>query len=200
MIATLMAGLGFGAGIALLLTRLRWRLPKAESGAPAGLAGWLVLPIIGVWISPFVLAYSIVNWFHDLGAAVQFAAAAANLRWMLLLQFGVLSATIVVSVMTVVLLFRRARTFPFAFIALQVLGLSILVIDMASLFVLGDSLESTAYKNNPLPLRTSVAALWIVYMFVSQRVRATFVSPWRSEPAAPVEPAAAPTTAAPVGA
>jgi len=196
MIATLMAGLGFGAGIALLLTRLRWRLPKAEPDSPTGLAGWLVLPIIGVWLSPFVLAYSIVNWFHDLGSAAQFAASAENIRWMLLLQFGVLSATIVVSVMTVVLLFRRARAFPFAFIALQVLGLSILVIDMASLFALGDSVDSNPYEKNPLPLRTSVSALWIVYVLVSQRVRATFVNPWRSEPAAPVEPA----TAAPVGA
>lgn len=196
MIVTLITGLGFGAGIAFLLARLRWRRPEAEADAPRGFGGWMVLPVIGVSLSPFVAVYSIVKWFKDLGTAAQFATMSGDAQWMLLLQFGVLSVTMAVALMTLWLMIRRVRSFPIAFIALQVLALSVQVIDMASVLALGQSLESTPYDGAKIPFRATVAALWIAYMLMSQRVRATFVNPWRATPAGPVEPAAA----APLGA
>jgi hypothetical protein len=194
MIATLVAGLGLGAGLAFLLARARSRLAPAEPGAPAGFAGWMVFPVLGVTVSPFLLAYSITKWFENLGTAAQFDATAKSSQWMLLVQFGVLSATMVVSLVAVWQLFKRARTFPYTFIALQSLAAAIEMIDLASLHAMG--LASGTYEGNKIAFRIFVAALWITYMLVSQRVRATFVNPRRAEPAAQVEPA----LVAPVGA
>jgi len=181
MIATLLAGLGVGAALAFWLARPRWRLADAEPNAPKGFSGWLVLPVIGVSCGPFLLGYSIWAWFEQLGTAAQYASTAESVRWMVLLQFGVVGATMPVSLMTAWLLFRRMRMFPFAFIALQVLTGSVLVIDMVTLLSMGESLASSGYEGNRMIMRVLVAALWIGYMLVSQRVRATFVNPGRDE-------------------
>jgi hypothetical protein len=194
MIATLVAGLGCGVGVAFLLARLRWRRSPAEPDAPAGFAGWMVFPVLGVTFSPFVLAYSIVKWFEELGTAAHFDATVESVRWMLLVQFGVLGVTMVVSLMTVWLLFKRMRTFPLAFIAVQVLVLSIQIIDLVSLHAM--RADSDPAEGSRIAFRAAVSALWITYVLVSQRVRATFVNPRLAEPMAPVEPAlVAPTSA-----
>ena len=187
MIATLMVGLGCGVGVAFLLARLRWHRSPAESDAPVGFGGWMVLPVLGVTLSPILLAYGIVKWFEQLGTAARFDATAESFRWMLLVQFGVHCATMMVSLMAVWLLFKRMRTFPLAFIAVQVLAMSIQIIDLASLHAMGQ--DSGPSEVSRLSFRTAGSALWILYMLVSQRVRATFVNPRLTEPIAPVEPA-----------
>jgi transglutaminase-like putative cysteine protease len=194
MIVMPVLGLGAGIWLAFLMTRLRWRLADAEEDAPQGLYGWMIPPIIGVLSAPVLLSTNIHNWFHEIGTAAQLAALAVDVRWMLLSQLGLLSMGMVVSLMTAWLLFTRKHAFPFAFITLQVLMLSILAIDVTIVFTIGEDLESVGYRGHELVTRPLIAALWIGYVLLSQRVRATFVNPRRAEPAGPV-PAASGTPA-----
>ena len=195
MIFALIAGLGVGAAIALWIARLRWRLPDAEPGAPQGLGGWMILPVIGLLVSPVMIAINTRTWFHEIGTSALFAALAEKVQWMALLELGLLGVTTAVSLMALWLLFARKRTFPIGFIALQLLSAAILVTDATMLILLGETLASSGYTARDLVLRPLIMALWIMYVLVSQRVRATFVNPWRfesrvPEPAASAEPAA----------
>jgi hypothetical protein len=85
-----------------------------------------------------------------------------------------------VSVMTAWALYARMRVFPFVFIALQVLTISTMVIDMLTWRVLGDGTASAEYSEGKVVMRVLTAALWISYMLLSQRVRATFVNDRRA--------------------
>ena len=197
MIATLMAGLGLGAGIAFLLTRLRWRLPKAEPDAPAGsgrLAGTADHRRVSLAVRARVQHREMVPGPWQRRAVSR--PRRRTLDGCCCCSSVWLSATLVVSVMTVVLLLRRARTFPFAFIALQALGLSILVIDMASLLALGNSLDSTPYKEQPVAV-PSVGGGAVDCLCARVAARARH---FRESPACQAGNSGRASTAAPVGA
>lgn len=191
MVGTAVLGLLAGVWLASWIARLRLRLADAEPGAPQGLSGWMCFPVLGVLAAPVVLAANIRTWFRDVGSEAQLSFAGETVRWMMLSQVALMGMALVVSLMTIYLLFKRIRTFPFAFIAIQLLTISVLVIDVAALVMIDKDLASVGYGPAELVLRPLATASWIGYALLSQRVRATFVKPWRAEPAAPVEPASA---------
>jgi transglutaminase-like putative cysteine protease len=178
MIVTLALGLGAGLLAALALTRLRRQLPDATPGAPQGLGGWLVLPVIGVTLGPLVMAHTLWIFFRDIGSAAKFAVVAPAVQWMLLIHVLLLGAGLVIALLTVLVMFRRMRTFPFAFITLQAVGLTSLAIAIVTLRMIGGEEIAAAHETNMLIFHTCIAAAWTGYMLRSERVRATFVRPW----------------------
>jgi hypothetical protein len=198
LILTLMLGLGLGACAVLVVARIPWRLADAEQGAPVGLTGWLVLPVFGVLITPLYMLYNVWTWFAHIGDAAVFQRLDQTLQILLLLEFLLFGIVLVFCVHTALLMFRRDRRFPFAFVALQAIGILLVVLDLGAIWVQGADAASERFSAvKTVVTRSIVAAIWIGYMFASQRVRATFVEPRPVPPPAPVLPPADP---APVGA
>jgi len=195
MVAAAIGGLGLGMWVAFWLAGLSWRLPPPAPDAPEGLWGWMVLPMIGVVISPIGLANNMRTWFQEVGTVATYEATAESLRWMLLLELGLLGVATSVSLITVWLLFKRVRTFPFAFIALQLTVSSVLVMDLAIVLSIGDSSAGEGHDGPKLMMRAVVTAIWITYVLVSQRVRATFVKAWNAEEGGASAPSAGPAPA-----
>jgi len=79
---------------------------------------------------------------------------------------------LVVRVYLVALFFQKRRQFPRWFIVAMVAGLIVTVVDHAAVLLVG--IQST--KGDTTIIRALVGcAIWIPYMMVSRRVKATFV-------------------------
>lgn len=162
----------------------------------AGLGGWLVLPIIGLFLAPVLTlvqflpgleAYSADYWqqlaspggsrYHPLWAPT-------------LLADLCLSLTLVLAPLWVLLLvFTKRRSAPVAYIALisvSVLGQTALGITLAS--IPADEPIMLPEDWAALVRGWISAAIWIPYFLVSRRVRSTFVRTWRKPPAAEPPP------------
>jgi transglutaminase-like putative cysteine protease len=186
LLVTLLFGAGLGVFAAISLGRVRRRLPEATPGAPAGLGGWMVLPVIGVFLSPILLMRNIWTWFGDIGTAAQFATVEQHVQWMLLLVFLLMCVAILVAIATAVFMLKRTWTFPFAFVALQALNLVIMIVNAITLWMIGGNDVEAAHETNMLVLPILSTVLWVSYVLLSQRVRATFVKSWHGADGNPV--------------
>jgi transglutaminase-like putative cysteine protease len=181
MIAIALIGLGIGVLLASQFWKIPWRLPAAEPGAPQGLGGWLVLPMLGMLVYPAMLIYQINSWFQDVGSATVFQGLARDVQYWLLLEFTLGYIMLVLSLFGVWLMFQRRQEFPLLFIATQILSVAMLAADYATLVSLGEAGE----EERPLLVAGFIrdlisGVIWACYMLRSQRVRATFVR--RHEP------------------
>lgn len=152
-----------------------------------GIGGWLVLVAIGVTLRPLVLLGQLVMGSHDsfnqnvweamtIPGNESYQAALAPLiitetAGNLLLLIG--------SILVLVLFYRRRRTFPPTFIVLLAFSATFLVFDAWA----GTSLLKNEETTKPGALgegTTSAiqavmqAVIWIPYLLVSRRVKATF--------------------------
>lgn len=149
-----------------------------------GLGGWLILVGIGVVISPFRLLYELVPMYSglisnntfgillspDSGYYHPFIAMFVGLE--ALLNLAMLAG----SGYLLYLFFSRHYLFPKLYIALAVASILILVLDAVIAANLLPSMEVFTGEWFGDLTRTLVAAMiWIPYMLVSKRVKATFV-------------------------
>jgi hypothetical protein len=191
-IMTFIVGLGIGGLVVAGLRRLPWRLPQAEPGAPSGLHGWMILPLVGVIASVAYVLFQAKTWFTEIGTAGQFEALAERVQLLLLIELLIHAALIVISIFTAYVMLRRRRTFPAAFVTLQLFGFSMLAVDTAALAAMGEALAKDYQQQTAqLAARALATGMWCFYVLVSQRVRATFVEP-RGDAGRMAVPAAAP--------
>ncbi len=136
------------------------------------IAGWLVLPALGLLISPIRSMFEIRESWRLLNHPTlnlvlgRHPSLSTALEWgmvqnalLLFLQLGV-----------AVLFFRKKRSAPGAYIILLLAGLGSTVIEMAFLTdVPGLKLDGSSLLPSIIP-----CAIWIPYFIVSQRVRDTF--------------------------
>jgi hypothetical protein len=128
-----------------------------------GIGGWLMLPAISIVLAPIVLAY--------LGLRFAGFYARPNLSpgefSYITFELVIIGVMLILWVIAGVLFFKRKRIFPKFFIGLLVLdGLSGL---FSYNLRYGDS-ETESLVRGLVAL-----AVWAPYMFVSERVRNTFV-------------------------
>lgn len=217
---------GAGAGvpdgiIAAVLTGFLWCLlllaaavafffydPRPRPGpadpALAGLGGWLVLPLIGLVLTPMVVLVQVVPAL-DVYSGTQWqllttpGAAAYHPLWapLLLADLCLSLSLLLLPPYVLLLMLLKRRSAPLAYILLLV----------GSLLAQGGILTGLAAIPSEEPLvaaadwagvvRSAIAAaIWIPYFLVSRRVRATFVRGWRGAPQPPPVPGvimAAPT-------
>jgi len=174
MLVTLGMGLAFGLLAVFEIRRMQWRLPDARPGAPVGIAGWLILPLIGVCLSPIVSIYYVWKFFGEIGSAVAFAKLAQNLQYLLMLEFLLICVRLVLSGYCVWAFFGQDRKFPHTFIAMSIVMMATVLVD-AIVLQYAAARDGIPAGDQNLVVVLAAGALWIAYMLISQRVRATFV-------------------------
>lgn len=147
----------------------------------SGLGGWLILVAIGVIINPLSIlafitknaaAYTPETW-HNLTDP---SSAAYNGYWAPLLIFELLVnlTSIVFSLLLLVLFFQRRRTFPVLYIIFLAYAAITATLDHFFTFLI-PTITHTQEPDTTMIRTFLVCLVWIPYMLVSKRVKATFV-------------------------
>jgi transglutaminase-like putative cysteine protease len=157
-------------------------LPDGFHPELSGLGGWLILIAIGVIINPiYVLsflaqncsAYAPETW-HNLTDP---SSAAYNGWWAPLLIFELLVnlTSTVFSILNLITFFKRRRIFPVLYVTFLAYAAITATMDhFATQLIPAAATQSGQYDSTVM--RSFVACLiWIPYMLVSKRVKATFV-------------------------
>ena len=158
----------------------------AKAEGPQGIGGWLILPVIGLFVFPVRAAMSFATdywpifqdgiWgnlttpgsevYHPLWAPVIVGEVSFN------------GAFLLFDLALLYLLFTRSHRFPKAFIAFTLANLAFVVGDAAIAWqipaVAARGLEGVAGE---IARTVVVAVVWVPYMLVSKRVRNTFRAP-----------------------
>lgn len=136
---------------------------------PKGIGGWLILPVIGTVLSPFVMAY----WTFQSVTALDESLSTGLLAFIVIesvFNFGLMIAWIVAAVQ----LFRYKRMYPRLFVALLAITLVGTLLDVAVAAAIFDiSVDANDAKG--LARSAIGLAIWGPYMFKSKRVENTFV-------------------------
>jgi tetratricopeptide (TPR) repeat protein len=144
--------------------REKARLP-AEKAAP-GIGGWLILLAFGVLTGPFLTAYSIVCNFALFGTSMS-----ANFQAVLMMETLVLSGMLLFQIYVAIAFFRRKATAPNLVIALLIARV---VFDVIDLMAVASVTRASPAAGSLFGLLLA-AGIWIPYLLLSRRVKATFV-------------------------
>jgi hypothetical protein len=158
----------------------------AKPDGPAGIGGWLILPVIGLFVFPVRVVISLVTdyvpifqggiWgnlttpgsevYHPLWAPVIIGEIFCNVGFLFF------------DLALIYLLFTKSHRFPKAFIVFTLANLAFIVGDAAIAWqipaVAARGLEGVGAE---IARTLVVAAVWVPYMLVSKRVRNTFRAP-----------------------
>lgn len=147
-----------------------------------GIGGWLLLPLIGLPLSPIVGAWLLVS------TVIEYASALSSLNSIQItfVVIGLISYALlgcVAPLLLFVLLLRRSKLFPQLSIALQAATVLLVVcIPIVGYFVFRSLLYSDQV---PIIFRTSLSGffgtlvgsfVWSYYLTTSVRVKNTFVN------------------------
>ena len=133
-----------------------------------GITGWLIFPAFGTIIAPLVLAYLVFS-------AVNEVVAGLPSRLLPLAIFDIVALNILLAgwVAAVLMLVQKKRQYPLLYVALMLAGIARSAIAVAWV-------ESMGLYTQPfitdLARTVAASAIWVPYMLISKRVRATFVN------------------------
>ncbi len=156
----------------------------SEEGALVGLGGWLVLPILGLFIAPIRLGFMLwtghLPIFTDGTWELLTSAGSAShhFLWAPLLVFEVAGNLTMITLCAValVLAFRRSRRFPGLMVGYYLFALVFAVADTIAAEAIPGIAELSETESLGDVGRAIIAAgIWVPYMLLSKRVRATFV-------------------------
>ena len=149
-----------------------------------GLGGWLILVGIGVVIGPFRLVAEFVPLYYGIFTDGSFQLLTTSgsefyhPMWWPLLVFETIfnSLMILASCYLIYLYFSKSYIFPKLYIAIVLLSLVFIPLDawLAS-FVLPDEPMFDPATTKELARTFFTAVVWVPYMLISKRVKATFV-------------------------
>jgi hypothetical protein len=158
----------------------------AKADGPQGIGGWLILPVIGLFVFPVRAAMSFVTdyWpiFQDgiWGNLTTPGSEVYNPLWAPLIVGEIFCnvAFLLFDLALLYLLFARSHRFPKAFIVFALANLAFVAGDAAIAWqipaVAARGLEGVGAE---IARTLVVAAVWVPYMLVSRRVRNTFRAP-----------------------
>jgi len=140
---------------------------------PHGIGGWLILPMLGTCISPFINLKGIGESLQEIGKP-EFSMYIPSLRFFMIAELVVIFGLICAWVYAIVLLFRHKQRYPVLFNGLL---LFTLVWGLAEVFIVSVYFEATP---DPSEVANVVrgfitCVIWVPYMMRSKRVANTFV-------------------------
>ena len=165
-----------------------------ENSELEGLGGWLVLVGIGLVLSPIRLVFQsaivFVPVFQDgTWQAITDPNSAQFIPYVgMLISFEILVniSFLLMGIALLYLFFTKHKLFPKAYIGFSIISVSLLLIDAwASTLVFPDMPMFDAETAGELARGLVAAAIWIPYMLVSKRVKATFIHPKEDETVTP---------------
>lgn len=149
---------------------------------PLAFGGWLIIPMIGLIISPFTLFYQLLNigyfksvtWesFIDSGTS---GPVIMGLFFYFELLFNL--SIIIFSIFLIVLLFKKRSTFPNLYIGFRIVVLVGLIVDYLMTGFLTET-DINIYKQ--LGNAIMGVVIWVPYFLNSGRVKNTFVCGYNS--------------------
>ena len=154
-----------------------------EANQPDGLAGWLLLVGLGVVISPIRLVVTMMPVYNDLFVNGGWEAVSTpdgphySPGLMSFLGFEIIFniAVVIASIYLIYLFFAKHRRFPKLYIGLIIVSLVMIPLDayFASILLPDEPMwDPQTVKEFMRTLL--VGGIWIPYMLVSKRVKATF--------------------------
>ncbi|APQ17003.1 DUF3857 domain-containing protein [Maribacter hydrothermalis] len=155
--------------------------PEKEEGAELpgqAIGGWLILPIIGLSITPFVILYQIyLNQYFDatiwdgfeLGGYENIGLLNLYLGFELFYNFAFLTFTI----LTLFMLFNKRTATPKMMIIFYSCNLTVIILE--SIFMNQVGIPDPTAANDIIKV-VIASAIWIPYFLNSTRVKSTFVN------------------------
>lgn len=155
-------------------------MPVPGKPEPSGIGGWLILPTLGLCLSPFILAFALFQTFQVLGTPgyerlTNPASPGYNLLYkpFLFSEMAAKVALIIFIVVTAICFFRQHRLAPRLMIAFYIASFLILAVDDAlASWLLGVAVDKDSMKEIGRSVFTMV--IWVPYFLVSKRVANTF--------------------------
>lgn len=156
-----------------------------ENNELEGISGWLILVAIGVVLSPFVLSFSYIPIYIPIfqdgtwEALTSIDSQAYHPWWgpLLIGEIAFNTAKVLASFYLIYLFFTKHYLFPKLYAAIILVTLVFIPLDAwAVTQILPEEPMFDPATTNEF-VRTLVPALiWVPYMFISKRVKATFVN------------------------
>jgi Protein of unknown function (DUF2569)/GYF domain 2 len=142
----------------------------AQRGEPRGIAGWLILPILGTILAPLYAGYNALQ----IAAALAKASSGSSLKTFVWLELAFNIGLLVAWVIAITFGFRHKREYPVLFVSLVGITLAGSLVDLyVATQVFNLPFDTEDAKAIMRPLITLL--IWGPYMFLSKRVRNTFV-------------------------
>lgn len=156
------------------MTDFDCRNGRIDESLPYGIGGWLLIPAIGVVISPLLVAVAIamnVSMF-DSPLIAELEVDHPGLRTTILLETLLSAAFLAFQVYVAVVFFMKKRFVPKLMIAYLTINLALTVIAVALTGLVLE--EFNASDTQSITRAVVLAAVWIPYFLVSRRVKNTF--------------------------
>lgn len=167
--------LAIAAG-AVLVIKLNKFNPASPSDYYRPIGGWLIIPAIGLCLTPLILVYALANPENNFfNQQVWDELQATGQYGLLSLVIFELSFNIVFLFFTGLLIlqfFQRRTSFPRLIIFFYAINFGVVLFDSLALYYIsGDSLSESA---KDIAKSLLAAAIWIPYFIKSERVKETF--------------------------
>jgi uncharacterized protein DUF2569 len=151
-----------------------------------GLNGWLILVGIGVVLGPVRLLFEVTTLFYPIFTDGTWQLLTNANSEQFIPYFGVLiiseviSNTLIIlaSLYLIVLFFRKRRAFPTVYITIVLLSFLFILLDAwVVTFIFPEIPMFDSSTLHELGRGAGSLVIWVPYMLVSKRVKATFIEP-----------------------
>jgi hypothetical protein len=156
------------------------------------IGSWMVLPLLGLFISPFIILYSLFtgDYFNDtLLTTLKTSDSMSHISWDAIYIYEICGNLFILSltILCLVAFLNKRDITPRLMIYLYSLNLAFIGLDYFIVSSIDITAISEAAKNKKDLVRAVVAfAIWVPYFMSSRRVKDTFIVPYGGLPA--VEP------------